>query len=1053
MSSSDDDSKEQRAEEQPEVSGEVVVASSAVDDDEEEGDEQDVDDEREEEKLSSIPSWNQQQQRPRGVSIIEEESAIETTAEAAEATTQTRFRFYEPTVPLSAQSKHKNETEAETKANSSSKSKDDREASTETAGTGAKYFTFEDDDGATAGPALRGGGEEIIPSAAAQVEEEEEIPTNTNSNNTADDILRSLAETEAQRSSLLGYNTSTATATTASISSEKSSKSSRRQQQQQQTNRKRKGTKGSSSGHNSQASSYTGWGNNSQNNPYEDAIKEALNVLRRHRSGSTASSTTSTTTTTSKRNSESNKGKIPSSSMIPPPTSVGVDSTTTSKNGGAPVPFPDNTRKLLRPRTPPEADKILQYREDDDGEEEGKDQTDGGNDHCEDAPKRMDVVEESSSSPRAAAALEKYQQVKSKAKERQERMAKYASKLEEFKKKSNDDTTTTLPSFTTERGGDDDEDDSSSSLPASSSLDDQNHQTTEAASLGLKPSATADSSAGIISELSRSTSKSIEDEVHRGVERVLLAILEKAHGTSNNSETFGGGDGGILDTANSNMESILLQAMQGVSQAQSESDDSDGSATGNNLQQQPFGHSKSIELSSSQSTTAKRSVHSVVEDLLAEDMAGDISGALDTTLATPASGMALIAQQASWLGEEKKMADQELTTDEECAQGVSYGKSNDLIADEQDYEHEDGEIDGAYDDRYEDEPSALEGVLGPLNNKAGGTTGVVLDLQSHEPQNSSSSSSTSKRQASTDSRAPSEDAPSMSRSSSSRSSSSADSLSRSDIGTTEDSGGVDFEATALMKTLCAHLLPFGIASKSLEELVPPWDEENPNEAGYRIIRLSKAQLDQVEEGFEKMIESLKSKSQNDLHGSDQYDDNFVRELIEAEKVLDDEERRVNAVKRAHQIVNASQGSKPVENLKLDQEDQGDDDSVDESISEMKIHPDFPGVKSAGKGEMGDLEYFHLPIIFKSHMTGFEPTKDLVLEPGNVIAGQYLIENELGSAAFSTAYRCVDLSADGDGDEVSQRQVRSAHVTLPKDCHTYVPTFISNTLPPSRGTGT
>ena len=66
--------------------------------------------------------------------------------------------------------------------------------------------------------------------------------------------------------------------------------------------------------------------------------------------------------------------------------------------------------------------------------------------------------------------------------------------------------------------------------------------------------------------------------------------------------------------------------------------------------------------------------------------------------------------------------------------------------------------------------------------------------------------------------------------------------------------------------------------------------------------------------------------------------------------------------------------------------------------------------------MGDLEYFNLPIIFKSHVTGFEPTKDMFLEPGNVVAGQYLVENELGSAAFSTAYRCVDLNSEGDDTE-------------------------------------
>jgi len=45
---------------------------------------------------------------------------------------------------------------------------------------------------------------------------------------------------------------------------------------------------------------------------------------------------------------------------------------------------------------------------------------------------------------------------------------------------------------------------------------------------------------------------------------------------------------------------------------------------------------------------------------------------------------------------------------------------------------------------------------------------------------------------------------------------------------------------------------------------------------------------------------------------------------------------------------------------------------------------------------------------------------LVLEPGSLVAGQYLVESELGSAAFSTAYRCIDLSSNStfeeDGEE-------------------------------------
>ena len=71
---------------------------------------------------------------------------------------------------------------------------------------------------------------------------------------------------------------------------------------------------------------------------------------------------------------------------------------------------------------------------------------------------------------------------------------------------------------------------------------------------------------------------------------------------------------------------------------------------------------------------------------------------------------------------------------------------------------------------------------------------------------------------------------------------------------------------------------------------------------------------------------------------------------------------------------------------------------------------FPGAKAAGEGEVGDLEIYHLPIIYKAHQTGFEPTKDLVLQPDSVFAGQYYVQSELGSAAFSTAYRCVDLNS-------------------------------------------
>ena len=165
-----------------------------------------------------------------------------------------------------------------------------------------------------------------------------------------------------------------------------------------------------------------------------------------------------------------------------------------------------------------------------------------------------------------------------------------------------------------------------------------------------------------------------------------------------------------------------------------------------------------------------------------------------------------------------------------------------------------------------------------------------------------------------------------------------------------------------------------------------------------------------------MINGVKAKSESKLNGIeadvlslDGYDPNFVRELQEAERLLDDEEKRLHAVEKATQKV-VPTAVKVQEQPDTDTKSSDDKDSLE--VSNSQSHPDFPGVKSTGRGEMGDLEFFHLPIIFKSHVTGFEPTKDLLLEPGNVIAGQYMVESELGTAAFSTAYRCIDFSSEG-----------------------------------------
>ena len=345
--------------------------------------------------------------------------------------------------------------------------------------------------------------------------------------------------------------------------------------------------------------------------------------------------------------------------------------------------------------------------------------------------------------------------------------------------------------------------------------------------------------------------------------------------------------------------------------------------------------------------------------------------------------------------------------------------------------------------------------------------------------------------------------------------------------------GENEEAHALMRILCAHLLPVGLAksakksetpdgsplksfgswlskgSANLDEsdedqdeeedslANPSWDDEDPDEPGYVVHRLSTAQLQSIEREFQIMINRVRQSSerrllegggkkgrsssasnlsQNKGRAAVAQDDDFERDLEEAEELLDREEQRIEAEQKAAAASNVKRkSSSPIppssgsiddksdadsssSDSSSDEDDDGDDSSDDESDStsdsgsdvddsvdmaewsspnkegddltklvggpstipaHLAGNPNFPHVYPSGQGRRGDMELFHLPIIYKAHQTGFEPTKDLVLEPGSVFAGQYLVQNELGSAAFSTAYRCIDLHSgqiDEDGEE-------------------------------------
>ena len=342
---------------------------------------------------------------------------------------------------------------------------------------------------------------------------------------------------------------------------------------------------------------------------------------------------------------------------------------------------------------------------------------------------------------------------------------------------------------------------------------------------------------------------------------------------------------------------------------------------------------------------------------------------------------------------------------------------------------------------YQDSDEALDivlgpmAVLGPLSKRAGGTTGVVLeqsttrhaedDILSETASSILDSISSAVKDAETFVAYMTSGVSMDESKRSAATSKDKYSTQAEDDDSDADDSDNDIEANGLMRSLCAHLLPFGVDKATHLSEIPPWDESNPNEPGYRIVRLSKLRLNQVENEFAKMVNGFQRKSERlfedkrqhynesaDWHGVS--DTTFERNLDQAEELLDQEEKRQEAVEKA--VIRLPSFTRSESSTPESYSTEESDVEIDSERENggMNVHPDFPCAQTAGKGEIGDLEYFNLPIIYKSHLTGFEPTKDLRLDPGNVVAGQYLVESELGTAAFSTAYRCIDLSSDTTG---------------------------------------
>ncbi|KAL7563309.1 hypothetical protein ACA910_016668 [Epithemia clementina (nom. ined.)] len=829
-------------------------------------------------------------------------------------------------------------------------------------------------------------------------------------------------------------------------------------------------------------------------NPYEDAIKEALDLLRKHRSP--------------------REPFVPMSQASTPAVSNVMHlSSPTRTPGGVQHSRHWMENHDLRSRTPPDEDRILQLREEvsNDSNKQDGDTEDDEFDLDGDGGARA-MPDQGAVTASAVALGEAYQaEIEARRKQRQERMAKYATRLAELKQ---EDKYTPLTADHHHGYKNHHNNNAKANHGSSNSDVGQNwggprldamtswQQPTEAVltsrsvpstfpNLPTSRAQPLSSSAGAFASSSLTIPAQIasmnkEEEVQRGVERVLLAILERANSQGRGSRRESISTPSATNSASNSpwqtstnreekkaaspedsrptvdfdaADNALVRAMTDLLGAPSTSTLGSSSPNNNAMRQSAANNSEEMlhdfetELESFDQSQAAPSVTADQASFSSSHRKTNLT--IDTSLGTdprttvtvqrddspeddldkivrtvhiqdaadarPRKDDVIDRRVRSVLSpdpDKQRDADDEIGDNrknnyrsrvehvrnhevDEDGDNDPIDESFDDVNDDDDENVDDEEAfdddEEAFDDLDDDDDennnnhSELDGVLGPLSKTSGGTTGVVLQSSSSDQRDSFAS-------------------PSLLDSLSAAVSMVTGALTDE----TNDKyamNDVDDETEELMKTLCAHLFEAKTSMAQSAKLIdkrPDWDETNPDEAGYRIIRLTTVQLAAVEFAFERMIDNVKRKEEREKRDND---DAFERDLKEAEDLLDEQERK-------------SKRSNEKDKHNLDAE----------MAVRARIYPQeqplpcFPGVKSTGRGEMGDLEYFQLPIIYKSHVTGFEPTKDLVLEAGNVVAGQYLVEGELGSAAFSTAYRCVDLNSDGDGpdghDEVCLKVIKN-----------------------------
>jgi hypothetical protein len=528
-----------------------------------------------------------------------------------------------------------------------------------------------------------------------------------------------------------------------------------------------------------------------------------------------------------------------------------------------------------------------------------------------------------------------------------------------------------------------------------------------------------------------------EEEIEKGVEQVLLAILQSAASaklSDNNVDNDDDVGKQLIDSVFSNLSassqsSALKNGVNTGLKKRPVRVDSDDPRSENNSNVKDTA-TTALEKSPSKSC-------SVVDELLAETEDSDPSFEIEKDESIPQAPSEPIEEMHS----DSKSTDAHSKKNNASIRPYTVEADGTLEVEAVDRGSRQSSMSVGTDD-----DDCGEMVLGPLSKQVGGTTGVVLH-DSNDEEKSDVEDTKHKP-------VPKQNKPSLkiieSITAAVRNGSKASEIMSKFSGDkrTVKSSGDKFHSEDVLfrgkksipqiKELFAHMLPYHCNKTNKKSnaynawfqdklsgvfnTAPPnhpWDDDDPDELGYIVHTFSRLHLQTLEQDYEDLMEKIDKRFELAVkRGSVRMPPKKKNERDL--KTSPSKNKRKNSIGKNSRTSSTDSISRKA--------DEGRVGTSKRKLMNDRLakNPNFPNAKPAGSGEVGELEIYHLPIIYKAHQTGFEPTKDLVLQPDTVFAGNFYVQSELGSAAFSTAYRCVDLNSGKKGEDGE-----TVSITLPQ----------------------